>query len=100
MRRRLGQIRAFVDVQRVRCIDLQGISRHVRIERRDGRATAPDDVWMIHAARNTPMTAERETTLTITLTYKTLIPQRLEVITGEISPLIGVYRLQLPRRVQ
>jgi hypothetical protein len=46
------------------------------------------------------MTAERETTLTITLTYKTLIPQRLEVITGEFPPLIGVYRLQLPRRVQ
>jgi len=61
---------------------------------------AADDVWMIHAARDTPMTAERETTLTITLTYETLIPQRLEVITGEFPPLIGVYRIQLPRRVQ
>jgi hypothetical protein len=65
-----------------------------RVTRRSRRDAAADNLGDAVAG----MIAERETTLTITLTYKTLIPQRLEVITGEFPPLIGVYRLQLTRR--
>ena len=52
---------------------------------------AADDVWMIHSARNTPMAAERGTSLTITATHQTLIPQRLDVITATFPPIIGVF---------
>ena len=61
---------------------------------------AADDVWMIHSARNTPMAAERGTSLTITATHQTLISQRLDVITATFPPIIGVFCIQLVRHVR